>query len=448
MSQAPHLRSRALRHARERDSSMALRRRTGSYYQATAAPSARRPELDGTAECDVCVIGAGIAGCSTALHLAERGYRVVLLETHRIGWGASGRSGGQALPGTAAGQAKLDRLIGASAARAVWDISLEGLELIRTLIARYAIACDWVSGHLQVAITPRHERELREQLSECEQRYGYRSLRFLPGEALHALLATRRYVAALEDANAGHLHPLNYTLGLAAAAERLGARIYERTRALDFTGMSALTVRTARGAVRCRQLALCGNAHLGRTAPAIRSRIIPVGSCMIATAPLGAERAQGLIANNAAVADLNWVLDYFRLSADHRLLFGGRVTYSGFDPSRIAATTRRRLLNVFPQLVDVPVEYAWGGYIDITANRAPNFGRLAPNVYFLQGFSGHGIALAGVAGKLIAEAIAGQAERFDVFSRIPHSAFPGGRLLRRPALVLAMLYFRLRDALG
>ncbi len=427
---------------------MPFARRSSSYYQATATPAPRRAELDGAVECDICVVGGGIAGCSTALHLAERGYRVVLLEAHRIGWGASSRSGGQALPGTAAGQAKLERLIGPSAAQAVWDISVEGLELIRALIARYGIACDWVSGHLQVAITARHVRELREQLEEYQERYGYRSLRYLPREELRALLATRRYLAALEDTSAGHLHPLNYTLGLAAAAERLGARIFERTRALGFTGMSNLMVRTARGAVHCRHLALCGNAHLGRTAPVLRTRILPVGSCMIATAPLGAERARGLIANNAAVADMNWVLDYFRLTADHRLLFGGRVTYSGFDPSRIAATTRRRLLKVFPQLADVPIEHAWGGYLDITANRAPNFGRLAPNVYFLQGFSGHGIALAGIAGKLIAETVAGHAERFDVFARIPHRDFPGGRLLRRPALVLAMLYFRLRDLLG
>ncbi len=426
---------------------MALFRRESSYYQATAAPRPRRAELRDAVDCDVCVVGGGIAGCSTALHLAERGYRVVLVEAHRIGWGASGRSGGQALPGTAAGQPKLDQLIGRSAARAVWNISVEGLELIRSLIARYAIACDWADGCMQVAITSRHERELREARREYQD-YDYRSVRYLTRDEVCAVLATRRYIAALEDSNAGHLHPLNYTLGLASAAERLGVQIFEGTRALDFAGADDVTVRTRRGAVRCRYLALCGNAHLGATAPALKSKIMPVGSCIVATAPLGAERARGLIANNAAVADMNWVLDYFRLTADHRLLFGGRVTYSGFDPSRIAATTRRRMLNVFPQLADVAVEHAWGGYIDITLNRAPHFGRLAPNIYFLQGFSGHGIALAGIAGKLVAEAVAGQAERFDVFARIPHGNFPGGRLLRRPALVLAMLYFRVRDLLG
>ncbi len=426
---------------------MVFLRRESSYYQATAAPRARRAELRGSVECDVCVVGGGIAGCSTALHLAERGYRVVLVEAHRVGWGASGRSGGQALPGTAAGQPKLERLIGRSAARAVWDISVEGLALIRSLIERYSIACDWANGHMQVAITSRHERELRDALTEYES-CGYLSVRYLPKDEVRAVLATGRYIAALEDSNAGHLHPLNYTLGLASAAESLGAQIFEGTRALDFAGAAEVTVRTRHGTVRCRHLALCGNAHLGATAPALKSKIMPVGSCIVATAPLGADRARGLIANNAAVADMNWVLDYFRLTFDHRLLFGGRVTYSGFDPSRIAATTRRRMLKVFPQLADVGVEHAWGGYIDITLNRAPNFGRLAPNTYFVQGFSGHGIALAGMAGKLLAEAVAGQAERFDVFARIPHTDFPGGRLLRRPALVLAMLYYRIKDLLG
>ncbi|MGH8149885.1 MAG: NAD(P)/FAD-dependent oxidoreductase [Steroidobacteraceae bacterium] len=426
---------------------MALLRRERSYYQATAQPAPRRAELSSAETCDVCVVGGGIAGCSTALHLAERGYRVVLLEEHQVGYGASGRSGGQALAGTAAGQAELERLIGPGDARAVWDISVEGLGLIRALIARHAIACDWVSGQMQVAIKPRHDAELR-ALLELDERYGHAGARYLSRDEIQSVLATRRYISGLYDPSGGHLHPLNYTLGLAAAAESRGARIFERTRALDFEGDAEVRIRTARGTVRCRHLALCGNASLGAAAPPLGSKIMAVGSCVVATASLDAERARTLITNNAAVCDMNWVLDYFRLTADHRLLFGGRVTYSGFDPARIAATTRRRLIAVFPQLADARIEHAWGGYLDITANRAPHFGRLAPNVYFLQGFSGHGIALAGMGGKLLAEAVAGQAERFDVFARIHHADFPGGPLLRRPALVLAMLYYRLRDLLG
>ncbi len=447
---------------------MAFLRRVSSYYQASANAAAPRPSLSGEVACDVCVVGGGIAGCSTALHLAERGYRVVLLEEHRIGWGASGRSGGQVLAGTAAGQIELERLAGPAVARAVWDVSVEGVDLVRDLIRRHAIDCSWVSGHMQVAITSRHDAELRALERELRDRFGYTTARYMPREEVRAVLETSRYVAALHDARGGHLHPLNYTLGLAAAAEASGAQVFEGTRAIELrsggAGSHALgagsharaarqprtpvLVRTAHGVVRCECLALCGNAHLGATARELRSKIMAVGTCVIATAALGAERAHRLILNNAAVSDMNWVLDYFRRTADDRLLFGGRVTYSGFDPSRIAATTRRRMLNVFPQLADVRIEHAWGGYLDITMNRAPHFGRLAPNVYFLQGFSGHGIALAGMAGKLLAEAVAGEAERFDVFSRIPHRDFPGGPLLRRPALVLAMLYYRLKDLLG
>src|SRR6185312_2666349 len=386
-----------------------------SYYAASARPAPERAALTGSVECDVCVVGGGIAGCSAALHLAERGYSVVLLEQNRVGWGASGRSGAQALFGVAAGQAKLERLIGARDARVVWDVTVEGLSLMRELIARHRIECDWVHGHLQTAIKPRHDHELRAEL-----------------DILHT--------------NYGHLHPLNYTLGLAAAAERQGTRIFEDTRALTIDE-NAPHVRTARGEVRARHVVLCGNVYLGSTAPALSSKIMAVGTYIVATEPLGAERARALITNNAAVADSNWVLDYFRRSADHRLLFGGRVNYSGLSSFDAPSATRRRMVEVFPQLADVKLGYSWGGDVDITLNRAPHFGRLAPNVYFLQGFSGHGITLAGIAGKLTADAIAGTAERFDVFAKIPHGNFPGGAALRRPALVLAMLYYRVKDLL-
>ncbi|HKD54317.1 MAG TPA: FAD-binding oxidoreductase [Steroidobacteraceae bacterium] len=420
-----------------------------SYYAASAHAAPERAALVGTVDCDVCVVGAGIAGCSSALHLAERGLSVVLVEDHRVGWGASGRSGAQAIPGIAAGQVKLARLLGPASARQVWETSVEGLALMRELIARFGIDCDWVDGHLLTAVKPRHERELQAELRELRDQYGYASVRYLPREELRSLLATDRYLGALYDTNGAHLHPLNYTLGLAAAAERLGVRIFESTRAVSFSvqGASRVRVETPHGEVRARFLVLCGNVYLGAIAPALRDKIMAVATYIVATEPLGAARARQLIANNAAVADMNWVLDYFRRSADHRLLFGGRVNYSGLRSFDAPGATRARMLRVFPQLRDVRIEYAWGGEVDITLNRAPHFGRLAPNVYFLQGFSGHGIALTGIAGKLVAEAITGTAARFDVFARIPHADFPGGAALRRPALVLAMLWYRIRDLL-
>jgi gamma-glutamylputrescine oxidase len=420
-----------------------------SYYAASAHPAPERPALEESVECEVCVIGAGIAGCSTALHLAEKGLAVVLLEEHRVGWGASGRSGAQAIYGVGSGQRKLERLIGASGARAVWDVSIEGLALMRELIGRFSIECDFASGHLAAAVKERQVRELRAELHELRDRYGYPSVRYVPREELQAILATERYLGALYDTNSGHLHPLNYTLGLAAAAEGLGVRIFEGTRAAGFTAPNAsqVRVRTGAGEVHARYLALCGNVYLGATAPPLASKIMAVATYIVATEPLGVERARQLITNNAAVSDMNWVLDYFRRSADHRLLFGGRVNYSGLSSFDAPSATRARMLRVFPQLEDVRIEYSWGGDVDITLNRAPHFGRLEPNVYFLQGFSGHGIALTGIAGKLLAEAITGTAARFDVFARIPHGNFPGGTTLRRPALVLAMLYYRLRDLL-
>jgi len=422
-----------------------------SYYAASAHAATIRPPVAGDVECDACVVGGGIAGCSTALHLAERGYRVALLEDQRIGWGASGRSGAQAIYGLAAPQSKVERLVGVADSRLIWDVTVEGLALIRELVTRHRIDCDWTQGHMLTAIKPRHDAEIRAELEELRGKYQYRSARYMPRDEVASVLATDRYLGALYDTESGHLHCLNYTLGLAAAAERAGARIFEHTRALDFdvtrTAGAAVQVRTPTGKVRCQHLVLCGNVYLGETAPELTSKIMAVATYIVATEPLGAIRARGLIANNAAVSDMNWVLDYFRLSADYRLLFGGRVNYSGLSSFDAPNTTRARMLAVFPQLSDVRIEYAWGGDVDITMNRAPHFGRLAPNVYFLQGFSGHGIALTGIAGKLVAQAIAGTAERFDVFARIPHASFPGGPALRRPALVLAMLYYRLKDLL-
>jgi gamma-glutamylputrescine oxidase len=418
-----------------------------SYYAASAHSAAPRDALSGTTSADVCVVGGGIAGCSAALHLAERGYKVVLLEGHRIGWGASGRNGGQALVGVATGQAKLERLIGSEDARRVWDISVDGLSLMRDLIARHGIDCDWVSGTMQTAIKPRHDGEIREELETLRTRYGYDAVSYVPRDELRSILPTERYLSGLRDSKSGHLHPLNYTLGLAAAAEKHGARAFESTRVLGFTNDRDVCVRTRAGEVHCKHLVLCGNVYLGDVAPSLASKIIAVSTYIVATEKLGEARATELIRDNCAVADMNWVLDYFRRSADHRLLFGGRVSYSSLASFDLPEVTRRRMVAVFPQLEGVKLDYSWGGEVDITMSRAPNFGRLAPNVYFLQGFSGHGITLAGIAGKLAAEAIAGTAERFDVFARIPHRSFPGGNLLRRPALVLAMLYYRLRDLL-
>jgi gamma-glutamylputrescine oxidase len=420
-----------------------------SYYAASLAstPSALRPPLRGDSEVDVVVLGGGIAGCSAALHLAKRGYRVALLEARFVGYGASGRSGGQTIFGLAAGQQRLIDEVGRDDARRLFDLSVEALDVTQSLIRDYKIDCDYRPNHLHVAIKPRHVIELKEWEQDLSENYGYQSARFLDREQLRAHVQSERYLAGLIDPRSGHLHPLKFTLGVARAAEAAGAVIYENCEVLRYENGPQVRVHTAHGSVRCNHLILCGNAYIGKVAPSLARKILGIGTYIIASEPLGEERAQRLLPSDAAVADINWILDYFRRSADHRMLFGGRVSYSSVQPRHLAESMRQRMVKVFPSLSDVKVAYAWGGYLDITMSRAPNFGRLAPNVFYMQGFSGHGMTLTGLAGQLVAEAVAGTAERFDVFTRIPHRDFPGGPLLRRPSLVLAMLYYRLRDLL-
>jgi gamma-glutamylputrescine oxidase len=416
-----------------------------SYYAATAHPAPVRPPLEGEVRTDVCVVGAGIAGCSAALDLAARGYRVVLLEARRAGWGASGRSGGQAIFGFGTSERRIAAQVGLADARRMWDVSVEALSLLRQRVAEHGIDCDLHWGHMHVATKPRQRRELQELQRELAETYGYRSPRFLERPEVESLLATRRYCAGLYDPGSGHLHPLNYTLGLARAAEAAGARIHESSAVTSIRPGSPVRVATGHGAVSADFVVLTRGGYVEGLRTAADWRVMPVGTYVVSTEPLGEERMRALMRENVAVADVNFVLDYFRRSADHRLLFGGRVSYSGINERDTGRATRARMIRVFPQLADVRLDHVWGGYVDITMSRAPDFGRIAPNVLYLQGFSGHGIAMAGMAGRLAAEAIAGQAERFDLFGRLPHRVFPGGPALRTPALVLGMLWFRLRD---
>jgi gamma-glutamylputrescine oxidase len=376
---------------------------------------------------------------------------VTLLEAQHLGFGGSGRSGGQSIFGYACEQSTLEKAVGAADARRMWDVANEGLELQRELIAKHAIDCHYVPGHMIVGMKPRHDAALRAEIEHLRTRYDYHSARLVSREELRGIVASERYTSALHDSNGGHLNPYRYTRGLGAAAARAGATIHEDSAAtkLDLAqdATSDSVVHTADGSVRARHVLIAGGALLGRLVPSLARKLIAVGTYVAATQPLGEQRARSLITNDAAVADMNWIVDYFRLSRDHRLLFGGRVSYSGVDPFDSSRLLRRRISIVFPQLTDARVEYAWGGFLDITPNRAPHFGRLGPNAYFIQGLSGHGMVISGIAGKLVSEAIAGSAERFDMFGRIRHVDFPGGALLRRPALVLAMLWFRLRDLL-
>ncbi|MCB2021553.1 MAG: FAD-binding oxidoreductase [Burkholderiaceae bacterium] len=425
-----------------------------SYYAATVPQGPCFPSLSGELECDVAVVGGGLAGLSAAIELADLGFDVALLDARRIGYGASGRNGGQALAGLACEQSVIESQLGAADSRAVWDMTLEAIALIHARCERFGIDCDWQGGYLSLATSERKGRELAQWHEHMQRRYGYQATPIGPGE-VGDWIASPRFHSGLHDPLSGHLHPLKYCIGLARAAEKLGVRIFENSAVTSLSHGTTATLHTADGRLRARHVLLAGNVYLNGVAPLLARRIMPVGTYVVASERLDPALARSLIPSRAAVCDTNFVLDYFRPTPDDRLLYGGRVSYSTVTPPNLEASMRARMARTFPQLKGTQVEYAWGGFVDISMNRAPDFGRLsdigggreAANVYYLQGFSGHGLALTGLAGKLVAEAIGGDATRLDTFARIRHRPFPGGPMLRTPALVLGMAYYRLRDML-
>ncbi|WP_027796895.1 NAD(P)/FAD-dependent oxidoreductase [Paraburkholderia acidipaludis] len=419
-----------------------------SYYEATATrPAADDPVLEGVHEADVCVIGAGFAGLSVALECRARGLSVIVLDAHRPGWGASGRNGGQTLVGFAKDEV-LEKQLGPQGVRAAWALSIEGVGLVRERIERYGIDCDFTAGYLTVATKPKRIPDLRAWMDAARLRWGYDRLEWLDADATRARVASQRYLAGVYDPFSGHLHPLKYCLGLAAAARREGAQLFAHTRAEEVVRGARPVVKTPRGEVHCRFVVSCCNAVPGGVLPAsVAARIAPIASYIIATEPLGRERADALIAQRAAVCDNNFFLDYFRVSADDRMLFGGRADSTGAAPAQLTEAMSKRMTDVFPQLEGTRVEYAWGGFVDVTRNRAPDFGAIDSNYYYVQGFSGHGVALTGIAGRVVAQAIAGERSSFDLFAKLRHARFPGGPAWRRPALEIGMMYHRVMEML-
>ena len=424
-----------------------------SYYEASVEPRIAYPSLEGVVSCDVCVVGGGLAGLHSALNLAERGYQVVLLEARRIGWGASGRNGGHVILEFACGMATLEAALGMDAARRCWTLAREGGDNLRARISRYHIACDYQAGHLEAAVSPRHAKPLRQWQALAAKRYDTH-YRYISREEMPQFVGSERYHGGLLDMDGGHLHPLKFTLGMARALVEAGGVIYEGSavRSWQAHDSAGLRVVTAHGQVEARYLVLASNVGIqsmsGALPKKLAMRILPVGTWIIATAPLSEELAHSVLPTRAAVADNRTVLDYFRLSADRRMIFGGGCSYLGEStPAGYAAGLRRGMLKVFPQLESVPVVYTWGGVIDISMSRAPDFGRLPDNVFHLQGFSGSGLVSTAVAGRVVAEAIAGAKENLDLFARLTHRPFPGGVLLRGPLTAAGMTWHRLRDLL-
>ncbi|WP_321815010.1 MULTISPECIES: FAD-binding oxidoreductase [unclassified Paraburkholderia] len=419
-----------------------------SWYAATANDATRHPALQGTLDADVCVIGAGLTGVSTALNLAERGYRVALLEASKVGWAASGRNGGQLIGGFACGIDTFRQFMNESEVQQMWAMGLETLDIVKSRVAKHNIDCALTEGYFTAANKARDVDDLKRWRDEAAQRFGYDRFRYVDGDGVGQYVQSARYPGGLYDPDSGHLHPLNYTLGLARAAREAGVQIFEDSAVTRVRNEhDGHTIETAQGKVRAKFVVLACNTYLGELAPELARKIMPVGTYVIATEPLGKDRMAALMPAQAAVCDSRFVLDYFRPAPDTRMLWGGKVSYSTFEPRNLGEAMRSDMLKTFPQLADVKVDYAWGGFVDITMNRAPHFGRLSPTVYFAQGFSGHGVNTTGLAGTLIAEAIHGQAARFDLFGKIRHRDFPGGATLRTPALVLAMAWYRMKDLL-
>lgn len=419
-----------------------------SYYRASVNAMLERPALGADLSADVCVIGGGFTGVNAAIELAQRGLSVILLEARRIGWGASGRNGGQLIRGIGHDVSGFAKYVGEEGVRYLERAGIESVALVGERIRQHSIDCDLRWGFCELANTPAQFAAFKgEQEHLAALGYSHET-RLVGPQDMHQVVDSAAYAGGLVDMGSGHLHPLNLVLGEAQVAESLGVRIFEHTQVLELIHGDTVQVRCAGGTVRAAQLVLACNAHLEELEPRLSGKVLPAGSYIIATEPLSEAVAQQLIPQNLALCDQKVGLDYYRLSADRRLLFGGACHYSGRDPVDIAAYMQPKMLKVFPQLAGTAIEFQWGGKIGITANRFPQVGRLQqyPNVFYAQGYSGHGLNVTHWCAKLLAEGIhAGHSQGLDIFSQVPHMTFPGGKALRSPLLALGMLWFRLRE---
>ena len=420
----------------------------GSYYAATANAHAPWPELQESVQCDVCIIGGGFTGLSSALFLTEAGYDVVVLEAAKIGFGASGRNGGQVVNSYSRDVDVIEQRYGKETAQLLGSMMFEGAEIIRDRIDRYAIACDYRPGGIFAAFNQRQMGHLRSQKASWA-RYGNHDLELLDERAIRREVATDRYVGGLLDKRGGHLHPLNLALGEAEAIRRHGGRIYEQSAAIEVQYGAPHRIKTAKGAVSATFVIFAGNAYLpAQLEPRLSRKSMPCGSQIVTTEPLTRDQALGLLPNNYCVEDCNYLLDYFRLTADNRLLYGGGVVYGAREPDDIEALIRPKLLRTFPQLRDIKISHRWSGNFLLTLSRMPQFGQVEKNAFFMQGDSGNGVTCTHLSGKLIAEVLRGHAERFDAFAKLPHLPFPGGRRFKVPLTAMGAAWYALRDRFG
>jgi gamma-glutamylputrescine oxidase len=419
-----------------------------SWYAASADKDLEFPALLGEVSADVCIIGGGYTGLSTAIHLCERGYSVVLLEANKVGWGASGRNGGHVGMGQRADQDQLEAMLGMDRAKALWQIALESVDTVADLIDRFNINCELKQGNLHVATKRSENRGLQAHAEHLQRVYDYQKIRYAEPSEVAQLTSGQGFHGGTINTGCKHLHPLKYAQGLARAAATQGAHIHENSRVLSYSEGDKVYVKTATGEVTAQYLVVACNGYLENLEPRTAGRIMPINNYMLATEPLSEALARQLIRDDSCMSDTLFVINYWKLSADNRLLFGGGENYTRRFPGDIKTFVQKYMLRIYPELADTQIDYGWGGTLAITMNRMPDFGRLSPGVFYAQGYSGHGVPIATMAGKLLAEAISGTAERFDVMAGVPTRPFPGGTLLRWPGLVAGMLFYSLRDRLG
>ena len=417
----------------------------GSYYTASAEAPGPYPTASGQIKCDVCIIGGGFTGLSAALHMAEAGLDVVLLEAQRVGFGASGRNGGQVAGGHNMGQGELEGLLGKTQARGLWDLALESVDLVRDLVAKHAPDAGFVNGIVHADHRARFVAESHSKVRELQEKYDYNLMQALDRDQIRQLVGSEYYHGGYLDMGAGHTHPLRYAFGLARAAVNAGAKLYETSRVSKVEPGSKVQITTDQAQVSAGHVLWACNGYLGHAQSQIAARVMPINNFIVATEPLDESTARDLLRDNHAVEDSKYVINYFRLSEDRRLLFGGGENYGYKFPKDIPAMVRKPMEQVYPQLKGVRIDHAWGGTLGITMNRMPHFARLSDNILTASGYSGHGVALATLGGKLAAEVLAGQAGRFDLMASLPSPRFPGGASFRSPLLVLAMLWYSLRD---
>ncbi len=417
-----------------------------SYYAATLNQDTSYPKLTEAIETDICIVGGGFSGIASAVELAERGYQVTVLEAFKIGWGASGRNGGQVIRGIGHDLEGFRKTIGQEGIDAINGMGVEATSIVVDRVNKYKINCDLTMGYCDLATKGKHIKALEQDYLALSRSNYPHAVRLLDKNAVQSqVVGSTNFIGGMEDMGSGHLHPLNLCLGEAAVASKLGAQIFEYSPVTKITKGEQVVIETEHGKVTAKQVILAGNAYLGDLEPKLSGKILPAGSYIIATEPLPEELWRQLLPGNHAVCDLKIALDYFRLSADKRLLFGGMCNYSGREPKDIKAALWPKMLKVFPQLAQVKIDYQWGGMIGIGANRLPQIGRLSPNIYYAQAYSGHGVNVTHMAARLLAEAISGQSERIEVFNAVKHMNFPGGKNFRAPLLALGMAYHQMLE---